>query len=128
MTRICDKNSAIEAVEIGDNKQILFQKVSNLLVIILNTDINNKKLINFNYSELSDKFHKDSLAEKKTITEKFRLMDKSDRKVEQEMKKYKLGDWFVDEGVYKYKKGKYEEEVEDNGEEEKEDIENFVEE
>ena len=113
LKRICDKNSAVEDVEIGDNKQILFQKVSNLLVIILNTDINNKKLINFNYSELSDKFHKDSLAEKKTITEKFRLMDKNDRKVEQEMKKYKLGDWFVDEGVYKYKKGKYEEEVED---------------
>ena len=27
------------------------------------------------------------------------------------MKKYKLGDWFVDDSVYKYDKSKYEEDV-----------------
>jgi hypothetical protein len=38
-------------------------------------------------------------------------MSKSDRNVENTMKKYKLGDWFTDDSVYKYDKSKYEEDV-----------------
>ena len=68
-------------------------------------------MTNFSYSDLSNKFHKDALAEKKKITDKLKGMTDSDRKVENLLKEYKLGDWFVDDSVYIYKKGKYEEEV-----------------
>ena len=102
-------------IEISDDKQYFFQQVSQLLLIIFRTDMNNKKMINFSYKDLADRFHKDSLAEKKTITDKFKKMDKNERNVEMELKKYKLGDWFVDESVYKYKKSKYEEEIEGEG-------------
>jgi hypothetical protein len=93
------------------DKQQFFQQVSKLIVILLNIDMKNKKMINFSYSDLSEKFHKDSLAEKKKITDKLKKMSKSDRNVENTMKKYKLGDWFTDDSVYKYDKSKYEEDV-----------------
>jgi hypothetical protein len=109
--RNCDKDDVGEQLDIQDNKQQFFNKVSKMIVVILNTDMNNKKMINFSYSDLSDKFHKEALAEKKKITDKLKGMNDSDRKVENLLKEYKLGDWFVDEGVYIYKKGKYEEEV-----------------
>ena len=72
-------------------------------------------MTDFSYSDLIDKFHKDSLVEKKKITDKLKGMTDNDRKVENVLKKYKLGDWFVDETVYKYDKGKYEEDVATSG-------------
>ena len=102
-------------IEISDDKQYFFQQVSQLLLIIFRMNMNNKKMIDFSYKDLADRFLKDSLVEKKTITDKFKKMDKNERNVEMELKKYKLGDWFVDESVYKYKKGKYEEEIEGEG-------------
>ena len=109
--RECEKDDVGEQLDIQDNKQQFFHKVAKLIVVILNTDMNNKKMTNFSYSDLSNKFHKDALAEKKKITDKLKGMTDSDRKVENLLKEYKLGDWFVDDSVYIYKKGKYEEEV-----------------
>ena len=108
--RICE-----DEVNITHNKHQFFRQVSRLLFILLNTDINNKKMTNFSYSDLSDKFHKDSLSEKKRITDKLKAMSKNDRAVENTLKKYKLGDWFVDESVYKYDKNKYAADVGNEG-------------
>ena len=109
--RDCDKDDVGQQLDIQDNKQQFFHKVAKLIVVIFNTDMNNKKMTDFSYRDLSDKFHKDALVEKKKITDKLKGMTDSDRKVENLLKEYKLGDWFVDESVYIYKKGKYEEEV-----------------
>jgi hypothetical protein len=94
-----------------EDKQQFFQQISKLIVILFNIDMKNKKMTNFSYKDLIDKFSKESLAEKKKITDKLKKMSKSDRNVENTMKKYKLGDWFVDDSVYKYDKSKYEEDV-----------------
>jgi hypothetical protein len=117
-----------EGIEVKiQDKQQFCQQVSRLIVILFNTDINNKKSTNFSYSDLSERFHKDSLAEKKKITDKLKKMSKSDRNVENTMKKYKLGEWFVDDSVYKYDKSKYEEDVSKGATEEpNEENEGFV--
>jgi hypothetical protein len=94
-----------------EDKQQFFQQISKLIVILFNIDMKNKKMTNFSYKDLTDKFSKESLAEKKKITDKLKKMSKSDRNVENTMKKYKLGDWFVDDSVYKYDKSKYEEDI-----------------
>jgi hypothetical protein len=94
-----------------EDKQQFFQQISKLIMILFNIDMKNKKMTNFSYKDLIDKFSKESLAEKKKITDKLKKMSKSDRNVENTMKKYKLGDWFVDDSVYKYDKSKYEEDV-----------------
>ena len=113
--RECDNDVVGEQLDIQDNKQQFFHKVTKLIVVIFNIDINNKKMTDFSYSDLIDKFHKDSLVEKKKITDRLKGMTDNDRKVENVLKKYKLGDWFVDETVYKYDKGKYEEDVATSG-------------
>ena len=98
-------------IEIADNKQFFFQQVSKLLVTILDTDMLNKGSTNFNYSDLAGKYHKESLAEKKKMTDRLKGMTKSDRDVENLLKKYKMGEWFTDDSVYKYDKAKYGKEV-----------------
>ena len=101
-------------IEIADNRQFLFQQVSKLLVTILDTDMLNKQATNFNYSDLANKYHKEALAEKKKITDRLKAMTKSDRDVENLLKKYKMGEWFTDDSVYKYDKAKYGKEIGEN--------------
>jgi hypothetical protein len=101
-------------IEIADNRQFFFQQVSKLLIIILDTDMLNKQTTNFNYSDLANKYHKEALAEKKKITDRLKAMTKSDRDVENLLKKYKMGEWFTDDSVYKYDKAKYGKEIGEN--------------
>ena len=101
-------------IEIADNRQFFFQQVSKLLVTILDTDMLNKGSINFNYNDLANKYHKESLAEKKKMTDRLKGMTKSDRDVENLLKKYKMGEWFTDDSVYKYDKAKYGKEIGEN--------------
>lgn len=98
-------------IEIADNKQFFFRQVCQLLVIILDTDMKNKGSTNFNYSDLASKYHKESLAEKKQMTDRLKGMTKTDRDVENLLKEYKLENWFTDDTVYKYNKAKYGKEV-----------------
>jgi hypothetical protein len=105
------KRECVEEVDISADKQGFFNKVAQLLVVILETDILNKSSTNFSYSDLADKIRKEKLAEKKIITDKLKNMTKTDRDVENIMKEYKLGDWFTDDTVYKYNKAKYDKET-----------------
>jgi hypothetical protein len=101
-------------IEIVGNQQEFFQNVSNLIIIILNTDMENKETMNLNYQDLIDMYHKDGLAEKKRMTDRLKNMQKDELGVEVLMKKYKLGVWNLGEqkGVYQYDKTLYEAEVE----------------
>ena len=59
-----------------EDKQQFFQQISKLIVILFNIDMKNKKMTNFSYKDLIDKFSKESLAEKKKITDKLKKMSK----------------------------------------------------
>jgi hypothetical protein len=109
-----DSLDEMEQIEISDNKQEFFQRVSKLLFIVLRTDMKNKSMIDFDYNELIDKFRADGLTEKKKITDRLKNMSKDERNVELTMKQYKMGVWNLGEqkGIYQYDKTLYEAEVE----------------
>ena len=74
----------------------------------------NKKALNFNYDELLDSYRKEALVEKKSITDRFKNMQKDERNTELLLKKYKMGRWNLGEqkGIYQYDKALYEQETE----------------
>ncbi len=111
LTSSIDEDGNVDIL-MEDDKAVFFQQVSSLIIILMNTDMKNKKMTNFSYSELSDKYHKTALAEKKKITDDFKaIVNNEDRKVESTMMMYKLGRWSTDDSVYVYKKEQYEKEI-----------------
>ena len=109
-----------EEPTIGDEYNILVGKkqdfkkrICQLLTILLETDMDNKAIINITYDELSDKIYKANKMEKKTITDRFENMSIEERAVENAMKKYKMGAWNAGEekGVFIYDKRTYDKEV-----------------
>jgi hypothetical protein len=111
LTSSIDEDGNVDIL-MADDKALFFQQVSSLIIILMNTDMKNKKMTNFSYSDLSDKYHKSSLAEKKKITDDFKsIVNNEDRKVESTMMMYKLGRWSTDDSVYVYKKEQYEKEM-----------------
>jgi hypothetical protein len=111
LTSSVDEDGNVDIL-MADDKAVFFQQVASLIIILINTDMKNKKMTNFSYSDLSDKYHKTSLSEKKKITDDFKaIVNNEDRKVESTMMKYKLGRWSTDDSVYVYKKEQYEKEM-----------------
>lgn len=108
-----DQQETEYGVEVNpeDNRQYFCQQVSKLLADIFKMDMENKKIVNFSYAELLDKYKKDVDAEKVVVTTRLRDMENFERGVENLMKEFKMGDWKEDEGVFKYKKTRYDEET-----------------
>lgn len=108
-----DQQETEYGVEVNpeDNRQYFCQQVSKLLADIFKMDMENKKIVNFSYAELLDKYKKDVDAEKVAVTTRLRDMENFERGVENLMKEFKMGDWKEDEGVFKYKKTRYDEET-----------------
>ena len=74
-------------------------------------DMENKKMINFNYAELFDKYKRDANSEKIEITTRLGNMDNFERGIEDLMKEYTMGDWKEDKGVFQYDPKYYDEEI-----------------
>ena len=98
-------------VRVEDNREYFCQEVSKLMTDILKMDMENKKMINFNYAELFDKYKRDANSEKIEITTRLGNMDNFERGIEDLMKEYKMGDWKEDKGVFQYDPKYYDEET-----------------
>jgi hypothetical protein len=98
-------------VRAQDNRQYFCQEVSKLMADILKMDMENKKVINFNYAELLDKYKKDVNAEKIQVTTELGNMGNFELGVENLMKEYKIGKWKENTGVFKYDPRYYDNEV-----------------
>lgn len=88
------------------NNRPFKERVCDLLIIMLETDIDNKKIADVNYEMLSDKYHKDALTEKNKIIVSLGNMEVDERGVENLLKKYKLGKWNlgIQKGIFQYDK------------------------
>jgi len=87
----------------ADNIQFK-ERVCDLAITIIGIDMKNKKIVDLDYGMLTDKYHKESMREKKKITDRFGRMESDERKVEYQIKSLKLGKWYLGEekGIYEY--------------------------
>jgi len=110
------RRQEMEEVDImyADNVQFK-EKVCELVMILMKMDIKNKKLIDLDYGMLTDKHHKESMREKKKITDSFGKMETDERKVEYMIKSLKLGKWYLgqESGIYKYDPALFDTEVDE---------------
>ena len=98
----------------SDNIQFK-ERICDLAIILIEMDIKNKKIIDLDYDMLTNKFHKESLREKKKITDAFGKMEVDERKTENVLKKYKLGKWNLGEqkGIFQYDKALFDTETDE---------------
>ena len=90
-------------IDIG-NKEEFKKRVGALLVAFLNIAEKNKKIIDLTYDDISFKIRGYKQKEKARIVERLRNMSIEDRRVENEKKKFKLGEWNVGQqkGLFVY--------------------------
>jgi hypothetical protein len=113
----------IDEIEIvtGDLED-LKKRVAELLLCFLNVEQENKESIDYTYEQIMQKVKRDKDVEKKGIIERLGNLSIEERKVENDLKNYKIGRWNVGEqkGLYKYDKQTFDREIDDmlvNGEE-----------
>jgi len=120
---LVDIDSDIDEIEIvtGDLED-LKKRVAELLLCFLNVEQENKESIDYTYEQIMQKVKRDKDVEKKGIIERLGNLSIEERKVENDLKNYKIGRWNVGEqkGLYKYDKQTFDREIDDmlvNGEE-----------
>jgi hypothetical protein len=106
-------------IRIG-NADDLKTRVAKLLLTFLDIEQGNKKTM-LSYEEISKKIRKEKNIEKHKIIEYLGNMDKEERQIEDQFKRYKMGRWNVglQKGLVQYDKKTYDREVNEN----KEDVE-----
>jgi hypothetical protein len=84
-------------------------KVCNLMIKFIKIQQKHKAMIDLPYAKISRKNRKTKEAEKKSITDFFENMEKDERKIEDALKKYKMGRWNIgnQKGVFQYDKDVY---------------------
>ena len=111
-----DEYEDLDEVNILTGNRIEFrQRVCDLMMIMIEMDMVNKKTTDTSYEDLSSKSYNESKREKATITDYLKNMTIEERRVENVLKKYKMGRWNLGEqkGVYKYDKERYNIETEE---------------
>jgi hypothetical protein len=80
------------------------ERICKLLVAFLEIEEKNKKVINFTYENIIHHTRHFKDKEKKSITDFLGKMSKEDRKIEENMKKFKIGRWNVgmQKGLFQY--------------------------
>jgi PKD repeat protein len=107
-----------DEVDISAGNRMEFrQRVCDLLMIMIEMDMLNKKTIDKPYEDLLDKSYNESKREKATITDYLKNMTIEERRVENILKAYKMGRWNLGEqkGVYKYDQNLYDAEKSEEG-------------
>lgn len=77
------------------NKKALRERVCELLLAFLDIEEKNKKAINFSYSDISHLVKRSKNKEKQSIIDSFEGMTIETRRVENQLKQYKIGRWNV---------------------------------
>jgi hypothetical protein len=87
----------------------LKQRVCSLLYLFLKIEMKNKTILDKPYNEISRRIRRAKEEEKKTITDYLGKMEKDQLKVEEMIKKFKLGRWNIgtQKGVFVYDKDIY---------------------
>jgi hypothetical protein len=89
-------NDDLEEVQIRvGNEKELKQRVCKLLLAFIEIEENNKKAINFSYDDIMKAVRRSREKEKKSIIEYLGKMSIEERRVEENMKNFKLGKWNV---------------------------------
>ena len=80
------------------------ERICKLLLAFLDIEEKNKKAINFTYEKILKHTRHFKTKEKKSITDFLGKMSKEERKVEENMKKFKIGRWNVgmQKGLFQY--------------------------
>jgi len=91
------------------------ERICKLLVAFLEIEEKNKKAINFTYENIVNHTRHFKNKEKKSITDFLGKMSKEDRKIEENMKKFKIGRWNVgmQKGLFQYDNATNERETND---------------
>uniref|UniRef100_A0A6C0F2I7 Uncharacterized protein n=1 Tax=viral metagenome TaxID=1070528 RepID=A0A6C0F2I7_9ZZZZ len=108
--------SDLQEVEIQmGNMEDLKMRVAKLLLTFLDIEQGNKKSL-LSYEEIAKKIRKEKNIEKQKIIEYLGNMDKDERQIEDQFKKYKMGRWNVglQKGLVKYDKKTYNRETDEN--------------
>ena len=87
-----ESEKEIKEVTFG-NKKVLKEELSKLLTCEIQTLINYKKTINFNYSTVMELVLRSKEKEKDEITTRLADMDQNQRNVNNELKRNKLNEW-----------------------------------
>ena len=97
------------------NADDLKMRVAKLLLTFLEIEQGNKKTI-LSYEEIAKKIRKEKNIEKTKIIEYLGNMDKEERQIEDQFKRYKMGRWNVglQKGLVQYDKKTYDREVNEN--------------
>ena len=92
-------------IEMG-NKKDLQERVAALLVTFMTIIQDNKEDIDISYEMIATAIRKRKEIEKNRFTERLRLLSPDERKIEDQKKKFKLGEWNVgmQTGLFKYDK------------------------
>ena len=99
------------------NKKDLKNQTCSLLIALLEIERINKKTIDMNYSQITKKVSLSKENEKKTITDYFENMERDERKLEDQMKKLRIGRWNIglQKGIFKYDATMYDKETTNKG-------------
>jgi len=105
-----EEDDDLLAVEIsaGDIRE-LKDTVCSLLLDFIRKDMKNKKIMDLPYSQIARRVKRTKEQEKKSITDFLQNMEKDERKIEDMLKKFKMGRWNVgmQKGVFQYDKETY---------------------
>ena len=105
-----EQEDELLAVEIstGDIRE-LKDTVCSLLLDFIRKDMKNKKITDLPYSQIARRVKRTKEQEKKSITDFLQNMEKDERKIEDMLKKFKMGRWNLgmQKGVFQYDKETY---------------------
>ena len=109
-----DADTDLIGIQLDEGNAVeLKQKACFIILGIMKIEEKNKQYIQMSYDEISGKMNKTKEAEKKKITDFFENMQKDERYVENQLKKYKIGKWNVgmQRGLFIYDKNVYDNEI-----------------
>ena len=113
---LMENESDMQEIDIRmGNADDLKMRVAKLLLTFLEIEQGNKKTI-LSYEEIAKKIRKEKNIEKTKIIEYLGNMDKEERQIEDQFKRYKMGRWNVglQKGLVQYDKKTYDREVNEN--------------
>ena len=111
-----DLNADMQEINIKITDPVEFkERICKLLLAFLEIEEKNKKTINFTYEDIIHHTRHFKDKEKKSITDFLGKMSKEDRKIEENMKKFKIGRWNVgmQKGLFQYDNATNERETND---------------
>jgi hypothetical protein len=109
-----EREADLSEVEIvAGNMEELKSRVASLLLCFLGVEQENKEIIDVTYDEIIKKTRRIKDVEKAGIIERLGNMDIEERRVENDLKNYRIGRWNVGEqkGLYEYDKKTYDREI-----------------